>query len=151
MNPRSLLTQLALGSATLALTGCASFAGTSRLGTFSSSGGLLGAWATTANYCSSGVSKDRFGTTTIVSFAHKAGRFHPFELTTGAVSGKPGMVLLETGDPFRQLQLDAARCARFDVQQRIQPDGTLGADVELDCDTGDGNRVTASIHAASCR
>jgi len=118
------------------------------MGNFASTGGLLGAWETTATSCHSGVSTSPMGANTVVWFAHGS-RYSAFQLSTGVISGRMN-VWVQRSAPFRQVDLERSRCARFEVQQRPQPDGTLGADIELDCGAGDGGRVTASIHAASC-
>jgi hypothetical protein len=125
-------------------------------GTVASTGGMLGAWSKAANFCSSGVNTTAaFGTTTIVSFGQRGpgGGFVPndYRLDTGAINGRIVRVAVMTSEPYREVELRPQACARFEVQQHPAPDGTLGADVELDCNTGDGERVMASIHAASCR
>ena len=54
-------------------------------------------------------------------------------------------------DPFRKVDIGREACTRFEVRHVSLPDGRLGADVELNCDTGDGGRITGSLHALSCR
>jgi hypothetical protein len=130
--------------AALALAGCAP-----PLGRFASSGGLLGVWNTTANFCASGVTAGADGTTTVVWFS--GGFFSHVELSTGVVAGKLVLVSVQSASPYRKVDLSPEQCTRFEVQQRPEADGTLGADIELDCDGGNGGRITASIHAASCR
>lgn len=145
-------TRLALAAAATlgvcVLAGCAPVLPALPMGSFASTGGLLGTWDTTATRCHSGVSTSAGDVITVVRFEH--GRHSSFELGTGAVSGRINMVDVQTSSPYRRVELERSQCARFEVQQRRQPDGTLGADIELDCGTGDGGRVTASLHAASC-
>jgi hypothetical protein len=135
---------------TILLGGCASGVWPS-LGWFASVGGLLGTWDEVANFCASGIESGAFGRNTVVWFSHRSGRSHAYQLSTGALDGKLTMVAVERGAPFRRVELRSDRCARFEVHQVPAADGTLGADVELDCETDDHGRVTASLHAASCR
>jgi hypothetical protein len=77
-------TVLAL-AAGVSLGGCA-HAQALPMGSFASTGGLLGAWETTATSCHSGVTTSPLGANTVVWFAH--GRYSAFELSTGAISGR---------------------------------------------------------------
>jgi hypothetical protein len=153
MLERWLLVPALLASA--ALSGCAATQ-QSFLGTFGSSGGLLGAWSVRAKACSSSASQDGFGTHTNVTFDEKqTHRITGADVNTGVYSGGPfgprTVVIVDHPSPWRQVALRREACARFEVAHHVQPDGSIGADVELDCDTGDGGRVVASLHASSCR
>jgi hypothetical protein len=138
-----------------ALAGCAA-PQQSFLGTFGSSGGLLGAWSVRAKACSSSASQDVLGTHTNVTFDEReTRRILGADVNTGVYSGgKFGprtVVIVDRPNPLRQVALRREACARFEVAHHVQPDGSIGADVELDCDTGDGGRVVASLHASNCR
>ncbi len=106
---------------------------------------MLGEWSTTANYCAT-----RASWTKIVWVAHRSGHYVDFQITLGVSSGKVVMVTMQKSDPRREIQLHPEDCQLFDVRTHVEPDGSLGADVELDCQGGDGARVTAAIHAESC-
>jgi hypothetical protein len=88
---------------------------------------------------------------------HFADNHHEwFSLSTGKFSGIGGgpprdVVIVHRTDPLRQVALRIDSCRRYEVRHVPQPDGRIGADIELDCDTEDGARVTASLHALSCR
>ena len=47
--------------------------------------------------------------------------------------------------------LKRQQCTRFDMRLLKSDDGGLGADVEVDCNTGGGGRITASLHAPRCK
>jgi hypothetical protein len=143
-------------AAFVALAGCAAFAPGPALGTFGSNGGLLGAWSIRAVACSSSASQDGPETHTNVTFLEKEHhRFLGADLSTGVFSGGPfgsqTVAIVTRPDPLRQVSLSREACRRFEVAHHAQPDGSIGADVELDCDTGDGGRVVASLHGAGCR
>jgi hypothetical protein len=148
-SPASLAPSLmAVASIALAgLTGCAE----TILGNLTSTGGDIGDWNVTANYCSSSVVGRPLGSTSLVWAAHRTGTFSLLRLNTGAVSGRIILVSMETTDPPREIHLHPEDCAHMDIRQPRQPDGSVGLDVELDCRTGDGGRITASVHAESCR
>jgi hypothetical protein len=143
------------GVALLATVGCASARPV--YGTLGASGGLLGQWSRIVDACSSGVDiSAAFGNTTVVRFDHvdprsRHGITDGFEINAGMVNGKLMRVAVQRVDPHREVELRREMCRRFEVELRPQPDGTVGADIELDCDTGDGGRVVASVHAPSCR
>jgi hypothetical protein len=147
---KGLVTAVALAAA---LAGCASAPPPPGLGRLSSNGGLLGAWTSELNKCHSGVRSDTSGTIVTTWFEHAWGRHSSdgYELNVGSISGNLVLVSVERREPFRQIELQADRCARFDVRSQLQPDGSVSVDVDLDCNTGDGGRVVASAHAPSCR
>ncbi len=117
-------------------------------GTFASTGGLLGAWEASAGYCQVSVISKDGRTASGVMFTKRLGDFVP-ALTAVVRSQGPSGVVLEVGNPARTLVLKARQCARFDVRVPAGATG-VGADVEIDCDAGQGARVKASLHAASC-
>jgi hypothetical protein len=115
------------------------------LGSFASSGGLLGTWSVSAARCHSGmIDRKPLGPVSIVYFKRGGD-----ELST-TVNSRHTNVWVHRGSPFREVDIAPEACRRFEVRHVMQPDGRIGADVELDCDTGDGGRVTASLHAPSC-
>jgi hypothetical protein len=139
-----MLLQALVGIAMIVVAGCSASAS---LGTFASSGGLLGTWSKTSYYCASSITES-LTTMTVVSFADNHHQW--FSLSTGKSRGQD-TVFVETSDPLRSVDIHKNACRRFEVRHIPQPGGRLGADVELDCDTGDGGRVLASLHAQSCR
>ena len=126
--PRSLAPAL-LGLASIALvtlTGCSE----TILGTFTSTGGEIGEWNVTANYCSSSVVGRPLGSTSLVWAAHRTGTYSLYRLNTGAVAGRIILVSVETTDPAREMQLHREDCTRMDIKQPRQPDGSVGLDVD---------------------
>ncbi len=118
-------------------------------GTIVSTGGLLGSWTFPAGYCQAtvlvkgGLRREGF------LFSQRLGAFeHTF--TVISESGRPKGVAIETLSPSRNVVLSPKQCARFDLRVQKSDDGSLGADVEVDCSSGDGGRVTASLHAPRC-
>ncbi len=127
------------------------------LGTFASSGGALGAWSTDAYVCSASVGESPIGTTMTVSFTHgregRGGKWvhdTTFRFSVGEEAGALRLVTVERTGPDRQVQIKPETCTRSEVQLESQPDGSVAATIDLDCDSGDGGRLTASIHAPRC-
>ncbi len=114
-------------------------------GTFESTGGLLGTWNATALDCSSGASQTALGA---LSWAVWSGSGYSLQLH--AKSGEVFAIGIQRASPFRSVDVSRQQCSRFDATLRPQTGGTMAADVELDCTTTDGGRVTASIRSAAC-
>ena len=132
------------GMALMVVAGCGALRG-APLGYVTSSGGLLGTWSASAYRCGSGIESRLSARSSFVYFK----RAGSFELSTGILSGET-YVWVQRYDPFREIDIARESCRRFEVRHVPQPDGRLGADVELDCDTGDRGRITASFHVRSC-
>jgi len=115
-------------------------------GTFASTGGLLGAWEASPAYCQVTVMAKDGQTVTGVMFTRRLGDFHP-SLTAMATSKGTSGAVVQVGNPARMLVLKPKQCRRLEVKV---PAGGTGADVEIDCDGGEGARVKASLHAPSC-
>lgn len=143
---RSILAAI-VGALSISLAGCAE----PLLGNMWSYGGEIGDWNTTVNYCYTTAHQGTVGSTSLISFAHRTGNFPLMQLNVGSVSGRPTLVTVQTSDPSREIQLHREDCKQFDMRQHRNTDGSIGADVQLDCETGDGWRFTASIHVESCR
>ncbi len=143
-----------VGAVSMALAGCASVSGPV-LGRFGASGGKVDAWSADAVRCVWSTLSAGPVTMTSVVFAEKRGR-SPSGGWVGTVvhsdgrSGPSTFVSAQRPGTFQPAKLHQETCARFEVAHHVQPDGTIGADVELDCDTGDGRRFVASLHAATC-
>lgn len=118
-------------------------------GTFASTGGFVGTWSTTASRCSSGESQSASETLSWAQFDEPQRR-SDYSLMLQAASGKVFGVVVQRARPFRSVDFTQEQCSRFDVGLRSHADGSLSADVELDCTATDGGRVTASIHCAAC-
>ena len=118
-------------------------------GTFASTGGLLGAWEASAAYCQVSVIAAGGRTSSGVMFTRQLGDFQSPALTAVVRSKGSSGVVVEVGRPSRQVVIKAKQCARFEVRVPGGAGG-VGADVEIDCDAGEGARVRASLHAASC-
>jgi hypothetical protein len=123
------------------------------LGTYSSTGGLLGAWTVHATSCKSAAMKSANGIRLGAMFnADDSNRgLDGFTFGVRTEGGTSLIKVFRLAPSLREVQLERKACTRFDVTNRLQPDGSIAADVELDCDAGDGGRVVASLHAASCR
>jgi len=145
-NGRWILRALA-GFAAISLSSCAE----PLLGTMTSYGGEIGDWNVTANSCYSSARQAAVGSVSLFTFARRSGPFPLIQLNVGSVSGRPELVTVQTSDPPREIQLHAEDCTRFDIQQHRNTDGSIRADAELECATGDGWRFIASLHAESCR
>ncbi len=118
-------------------------------GTIASTGGLLGAWEASAGYCQVNVIAVGGRTSSGVTFTRQLGDFDRLLTAVVRSKGSKGSsgVVVDVSKPSRQVVIKAAQCAHFDVRV---PGGGGGADVEIDCDAGEGARVKASLHAASC-
>ena len=133
------------GMALMVVAGCGALRG-APLGYVTSSGGLLGTWSETAYRCGSGIESRLSVRSTFVYFKTVGSS----ELSTGIRSSET-YVWVRRYNPYREIDVAPESCRRFEVRHVPQPDGRIGADIELDCDTDDGGRITASLHVPSCR
>ncbi len=118
-------------------------------GTFASTGGMLGTWNATAGHCDSGANQMGGDTMSWANF-EEGSRGGEYSLRVGAESGKVDSVAIQRARPYRSVDISREQCLRFDAKLRMQSDGSMAADVEIDCIAPDGGRVTASIHDAAC-
>jgi hypothetical protein len=116
-------------------------------GTFASTGGMLGTWNTTASSCSSGASQTPGGVLSWAAFGEAA---YEHSLTIRAKDSEVFGIGVGRQRPYRSAEILRQQCSRFDVGLHPHTDGSMAVDVELDCGTTDGGRVTASIHRAAC-
>jgi hypothetical protein len=117
------------------------------LGTFASTGGLLGEWTMTAGYCQSLVSEKDGQTTIGVLFTKDVDRLFVAKFAPG----RQPAIAIKMINPSRELDVRRDQCARFDAQARLLPDGAIDVDIDLECNVREGARVTASLHASHCR
>jgi hypothetical protein len=136
-----------------ALPGCASYPVT---GTFASSRGMLGAWTIASDACRASLSDEGAGLVTVVHFGRESA-FHDvptvspyYTLDVVTVAGQIASVSMSRAQPMRSVQVSAAQCTRADARFEPGPDGRVIADVELDCDAGNGEHLSAAIHGARC-
>lgn len=149
-----------VGAVSMALAGCASMPGPvlgrpgPALGRFGASGGQVGAWSAEAVRCVGSATTGPRPMTNVVFAETRRHSFLGGWVGTGIVSdsrsGPSTFVSAHRPGTDLPAKLRQEACARFEVAHHVQPDGTIGADVELDCDTGDGRRFVASLHAATC-
>jgi hypothetical protein len=118
-------------------------------GTFASTGGMLGTWNATAGHCYSGANQsggDMMSWAKFEEDAHGGG----YSLRVGAESGNVDSIGIQRMRPYRSVDVSRDQCSRFEAKLRPQSDGSMAADVEIECAMPDGGKVTASIHDASC-
>jgi TPR repeat protein len=118
-------------------------------GTFASTGGMLGTWNTTAGHCYSGANQIGGDTMSWANF-EESSHGSEYSLRIGAEAGKVDSVAIQRARPYRSVDVSREQCSRFDAKLRTQSDGSMAADLEIECSMPDGGKVTASIHDAAC-
>ena len=118
-------------------------------GTFASTGGMLGTWNATAGHCYSGANQIGDDTMSWANF-EEGSHGSEYSLRLGAEAGKVNSVAIQRARPYRSVDISREQCSRFDAKLRTQSDGSMAADVEIECTAPDGGKVTASIHDAAC-